>query len=452
MITLIPNNLYHVYHKMPALEKQDMYIELEEIAESLIDSGLLRIDADTSQNFTRFSLPTRNVNINFSKRELYEERHHHRIYRAIGKALKESAYSGDIDKKIASEIDNLKNQLNKFVDIEPYVEMQIARILIQSAHPVVFLMLILEQVEIFVSYGQNIGDVMDIDSWRTSGTNSGMQSTDGRKTTVFVSCGGDPLLLDPTEEQKQADRRPEEDKTYGDGLPALARMMGVAGQETGHYSDIVHNENGQQIGRYSANFSATRANPKVNLARLTDLKNINTYWQLLHNIGIESLIEREDKIKFYRRNPYKSIGYFFHWLIFKIHSFIFIIRAKKINFAPISEIKSEYIGFAIQELSADMAFNLAPKADVYSSSDRLEEEAIACVEALARVPQQANKWGHINTRFFWRNLYKFYYDTVIPNDIAIYETMSGKKFTAYPKNFHRYSFFEKLKMKFKKRK
>ena len=68
MITLIPNNLYHVYHKMPALEKQDMYIELEEIAESLIDSGLLRIDADTSQNFTRFSLPTRNVNINFSKR------------------------------------------------------------------------------------------------------------------------------------------------------------------------------------------------------------------------------------------------------------------------------------------------------------------------------------------------------------------------------------------------
>jgi len=128
------------------------------------------------------------------------------------------------------------------------------------------------------------------------------------------------------------------------------------------------------------------------------------------------------------------------------------MRAKHIKFSPISEIKGKYIALGIQELMADMAFNLEPKADVYSSPDKRIEEAIACVEALARVPQQANKWGHKNTRFFWRNLYMFYYNSVIPSDIAIYESMSGKKFTMYPKYYRRYGFFEKLKMKLKEKK
>lgn len=449
-MTLIANNLYHVFYKMPALEEQDMYIELEEIAQALVNSGLLRIDADVTQNFTRFSIPSRNLHITFSYREVFEERHKKRIYKLIGQSLKQSGYTGNLENKINSEIETLKAQLNKFAPIEADTEIKIARILVQSAHPVVMLMLLLEEVEIFVSYGQNIGDVMDVASWRTSGGNSGMQSTDGRKVVVFVSAGGDPLLLDPTEDQKKMDRRPPEDKTYGDGLPALARMMGIAGQETGHYSDIIHNQFGQQIGRYSANFSCTRPNPKVNLARKTDLKNIETYWNLLHKIGIQSLLDHEDKIKFLRRNPNKSIGYLLRWIGFKMHSVYFSFRAKKINFVPIHEVKSEFLGTAIKELMADMAFNLAPKADVYSSSDKMVEEAIACVEALARVPQQVNKWGHINCRFFWRNLYNFYYKTVIPSDIAIYEAMSGKKFTAYPKYFRKYSFMEKLKMRFKK--
>jgi hypothetical protein len=58
-------NLYHVFYKMPALRKEDMYIGLEELAQSLVNSGLFRIDAEPMQNFTRFSIPTRNLHIVF---------------------------------------------------------------------------------------------------------------------------------------------------------------------------------------------------------------------------------------------------------------------------------------------------------------------------------------------------------------------------------------------------
>lgn len=444
-------NLYHVYHKMPALAKEDMYVELEELAIDFVNSGLLRIEAEPKQNFTRFSIPSRNLHINFSQREISDPKLRHRTYKILGKAIRESGFNGNLESKFDNELEKLNTQLNKHVPVDLEMEMQIARILVQSAHPIVFQMIILEEVEVFVSFGYNIGDVMDIASWKQSGSNSGMQSTDGKKVAVFVSCGGDPLMLDSSEEEKSKQNSQQQEKTHGDGLPALARMMGIAGQETGHYSDIIHNQFGQQVGRYSANFSGTRANPQVNLARLTDMKNIDTFWGLLCKIGIIQLIDREKSIQFYQRNPDKGLGYLFKILLFKIHRFIFILRARRINFTAVNQVlNKEYLAHSLQELLSDMAFNLEPKADVYSSEDKKIEEAIACIEALARVPQQANKWGHKNTSFFWRNLYKFYYEKVIPGDIAAYETITTKKFTLYPKKMRKYSFFEKLKFRFKK--
>ena len=73
----------------------------------------------------------------------------------------------------------------------------------------------------------------------------------------------------------------------------------------------------------------------------------------------------------------------------------------------------------MQEMLSDMMFNLQPVADVYSSDDKNEEIAIACIEALARVPQQVNKWGHKTTLFLWRNLYKFYYYKLIQDALKI---------------------------------
>jgi hypothetical protein len=444
-------NLYHVFHKMPALDKMDMFVELEELAEKFVHSGLLRIDAEPKQNFARFSIPSRNIHINFSKREIYENHLLPKTKNAIAKALKEAGAAVNLDKKIDNELDKLKDQLTKYVEVDPELEMQVARVLVQSAHPVVFLMIMLEQVEVFVSFGHNIGEVMDVASWRSAGSNSGMQSTDGKNVAIFVSCGGDPFYHEPPEVKEQKaknqdqDQQEETEKTYGDGLPALGRMMAIAGQEIGHYSDIIHNKYGQQIGRISANFSGTKADVNVNIARITDQKNIYSYYKILGNIGFNRLLEKEKEIQFYNRNPVKTIGFFFKLMIYKIYRHIFMYRAKKLNFYPIIKLAdSQYITLSYNALSADMLFNLEPKADVYSHSDKNVEVAIACIEALARVPQQANKWGHYNTSFFWRNLYKVYYNRLIPSLIRDYENMSGQHFTLYPNKMRKYSWQEKM--------
>lgn len=443
-------NLYHVFYKMPVLVKEDMYVELEELAERFVKSGLLRIDAEPKQNFVRFSQPTRNVHIVFSQRQLYDQDLLLRTRELLGKALREAGVK-NIEASINLEIDKLRAQLKKFIEVEPELEMQLARILVQSAHPVAILMIMFEKVEVYISYGHNIGEVMDVVSWQQAGTNSGMQSTDGKNVAVFVSCGGDPLLFEPNEQEQNKAKVEQEEKLFGDGKPALARLMGIAGQEIGHYSDIIHDKFGRQIGRYSANFNGTRANETVNAARITDMNNISTYWNMLLKIGVGKLIDRESEIRFMRRNPNKSMSYYFKLLLMKLNKLIFIFRANRLKIWPITDVKDkDYTGIRLQEMFSDMAFNLAPVADVYKSSDKNVEIAIACIEALARVPQQVNKWGHRATMFFWRNLYKFYYYKVIPECIKNYEHLTGNKFNFYPKNFRHFSLKEKIKFKIEK--
>jgi hypothetical protein len=442
------NNLYHVYYKMPALRREDMYVGLENLTKKFVESGLLRIDAEPMQNFVRFSIPTRNLHIVFSKRELYEEHLIEGTYNQIRNALIEDGATKNLKQRVEIEVDKLKNQLKKHLEVSQTLEMELARILIQSAHPVVFLLIMQEKVQVFLSYGDNIGEVMDIVSWQRAGSNSGMQSTDGKNVVVFVSCGGDPLALVPIINEEQ-EGNIAKNMTYGDGEPALARMMGIAGQELGHYSDIKRDQFSRQYGRYSANFSGTKANPIVNNARLTDLKNINYYYQLLQERGLQKLIDIEKNLQIFDGQSYKDIFYYIKFLWMKTYRMIFSYRAKKIKFQPLKMLeKNRYLGVSINEIFGDMAFNLAPVADVYKNSNPNIEIAIACIEALARVPQQANKWGHNTTLFFWRNLYKFYYNKVIPGCIKDYETISGKKFTLYPSKLRRYSFTEKLCFKY----
>jgi hypothetical protein len=91
----------------------------------------------------------------------------------------------------------------------------------------------------------------------------------------------------------------------------------------------------------------------------------------------------------------------------------------------------ENLGSQLAICLADMRFNLAPKADAYSRDNPVEEEAIACIEALARVPQQMNKWGHKATRVLMPNLYKIYYTQVIPACIKSYQVLSGRKYNRF---------------------
>ena len=73
----------------------------------------------------------------------------------------------------------------------------------------------------------------------------------------------------------------------------------------------------------------------------------------------------------------------------------------------------------------DMEANLTPRADAYRHQDPKVEEGIACVEALARVPQQVVKWGHVATAKAWPHLYRIYFEQVIPENVRSVEAIQG---------------------------
>ncbi|KJV52412.1 hypothetical protein OTSGILL_1536 [Orientia tsutsugamushi str. Gilliam] len=108
--------------------------------------------------------------------------------------------------------------------VEQDLLLKLARLFVQSAHPIVIHWLLLERVEVFISYSNQIGDVMDIATWKYAGQNSGMQSINGNNIAIYVSCGGNPFFFT---------QRYQEQSIYGDGWPAIARLQIIAAQELG---------------------------------------------------------------------------------------------------------------------------------------------------------------------------------------------------------------------------
>ncbi len=114
------------------------------------------------------------------------------------------------------------------------------------------------------------------------------------------------------------------------------------------------------------------------------------------------------------------------------------------------------MGLMIRAMIEDMKFNLAPVADVYKNSNPEVEETIACIEALARVPQQVMKWGYLTTMATMQGLYKVYYSEVIPSLISNYVLMtkqSYKRDMSKPRSltnfFRKINIFSKEKLVFK---
>ncbi len=64
--------------------------------------------------------------------------------------------------------------------------------------------------------------------------------------------------------------------------------------------------------------------------------------------------------------------------------------------------------------------------------DKEAQEAIACVEALARVPQQVMKWGYLTSKNMMRELYLVYYGEVIPSLIDVYNAVNN---TSYQRRY-----------------
>ncbi len=435
------SNIYHILDFIPGIEKEEMLVGQEHLASQLVTSGRLRIDADYSKiNFARFYVPSLGLSMMFSARELYDQRLLPKTRKIIGKQLL-GQYRGEIlRKKVDEHIRILRLELDKYQKIELEEEMKLARLVVQTAHPVVIMLILQENTEVFVSHSYNIGDLLDITSWRTSGENSGMQSTDGVATAVFISCGGNPLA-----------QNPEKNAKYGDGWPAIARLIIIGGQETGHYSDIMRDEYGRQYSRYSADLGGTRAKENVRQSRIKDVSYSKAVYAKLQNFGLQQLVTEETALRFFRNN--KRGGF----VVLQTKIKIFFYKAKLRRFIKKDGIKSlckffkePYPGLIIEAMIMDNLFNLSPEADVYKRSDPVAEEAITCIEALARVPQQVNKWGHEIIKIFMRDLYLIYYNQVIPGCIKTYENISGEKY-AFDKTPMPKSLWYRLKNLFKKK-
>ena len=413
-------NIYHILDFTPALEKEEMLVGQEELAAQLVNSGRLRIDADFSKiNFARFYVPSLRISMMFSSRELNDARLLPQTKRIISAQLSIQFKGEALKQKTLDYIKILRTELSKYQKISLAEEMKLARLVVQAAHPVVIMLILQENTEVFVSHAFNIGDMLDITSWRTSGENSGMQSTDGRATAVFISCGGNPLA-----------ENQEKDARYGDGWPAIARLLIIGGQEIGHYSDIMRDEYGRQVSRYSANLSATRAKENVRIGRLNDIARGKSIRARLQEFGLPKLITEEIALKFFRKN--KRSGFILLKTKLKIFFYTSSLkrRLRQNNMQFLCKFfKEEYPAIMIEAMIIDNLFNLAPQADVYKNKDKKVEEAIACVEALARVPQQVNKWGHEIVRVFMHDLYEIYYQQVIPGCIQAYEVISGHKYS-----------------------
>jgi hypothetical protein len=444
------SSVYHLLDTYPPLEEEDVQVEINQLAKTLVESGLLRIDAYDKCNFARFKEPAQGINKMLSKRQLFDPQLLPYTEASLRHILIKKYGSNNIDKKIAETITYLQNEVNRHVPVTTELEMKLARLIVQATHPAVMLLMILEGVELFISYSFNIGDMLDIVTWQQAGSNGGMQSTDGVNAAVFISCGGDPTNLKHSDklDQDQQNRydKNEIDDLYGDGKPAMARATIIGGQEMGHFSDMMRNKYGNYVARHSADLAATMATEHTKIARIRDKQQVEQTKQKFIRLGLNRLANYDSKIKFFRKNRIKNFSRIHNSIARFIYKLYFFSKISKRDFPAIEKYKRMfYSGSMLLTMFEDMAFNLEPKADVYSSPDKNIEEPIACIEALARIPQQKYKWGQETVQYLTPHLFHIYYNEVIPRCISDYERLTGKKFTLYYENMH-YMFWPKKVM------
>ncbi len=396
------SNVYDVLYTQPQLQKKLPKAQ-ETLAQAIVASGRMRLDADDECNFTRLLLPAELINVTFTHREMADPKLFARCRERLIRLLSEKQ-SPEAAAALADQyFERVRYDLKKRRPVSAEMEIMMARALVLcNALPVIRL-IYLEGAEIFISYGHSVGDVMDVAEWQKHGNNAGMQAIGGKQNAIYVSCGGNPFLDD------------EERNHTGDGFPALARFMVVAAQETGHNADMVRDENGALTGRYSAIKWDREPSPEAASRRLRDVANCEYFYRHAQNAGINRLIAWERHLKFYRDNKVGGLRRFVSWIKcragWQLCKFLLIQRGMK---ALLSLPRTPYPATQLRKFFNDMLFNLSPVADVYRRDNADEEEAITCIEAIARVPQQVVKWGGMAVYCTTPSLYSMYYNTIVP--------------------------------------
>ncbi|MBL0318402.1 MAG: DUF2748 family protein [Alphaproteobacteria bacterium] len=410
-------NLYHILAHRPALEDFETNTETEELAQRLVRSGLLRIDTGDKINFVRYSYPFGASYVIFSYRQLYDPHLVINTRNVLRYILKNQQTHSVSEGQLDETIQRLRYEVDKSPHITEEIELKIARALVQATHPVVLYLLLWEEVEMFVTYSYSIGDLLDVQSWESLRWNNGMQTTYGKDYAIFVSADGDPF-----DESKPG-------ATQGDGTPALARLMIIAAQEMGHYSDIIRDRAGNPISRHSTNLNATNPKRACRQARYQDKQHMQMVLQKARKKGLSRLVEEQKQYQFYKEQHLHWLKRAFIKWHYKLGLQFFFLRCSCHKIGFLGNLPRQLrTPLGIEDAIGDMIFNIEPKADAYDSPNASVREALACVEAMARVPQQVQKWGHPFVRQTMPNLYHMYYHEVIPSCVKAYEMISGAKF------------------------
>ena len=387
-------DITHRYYRLGRLPKPQ-----EALARAIVHSGKMRIDTGTESNFVRLLVPNERIDLTVTKREIAGPALHAKL-RAIltPRHTPEQALT-----LAAHHINNTKADLAKRHPVSQEIELKLARALVLcNALPVITL-IHLEAAEIFISFGQSVGEVMDVARWETMGSNSGLQAVGGGENAVYVSCGGHPFLT------------PNEYRHTGDGPPALARFLIIAAQETGHNGDMIRNRQGKWVGRHSATGWDRAPSAHSGPARQADIARTNACWSQCRTQGLDRIARWENNLMFYRKINVKNRRRQVAWLGSKLGWQVFKLLMRFRSPLPLPTLQRDaYPCNLLQTFFSDMLANLSPQAEVYHRQNPLEEEAIACIEATARVPQQVIKWGHKAVRTTTPALYDFYYSTIVP--------------------------------------
>jgi hypothetical protein len=414
----MPRTLYHTLKEMPRFLEKSLSSAEEQFATRLVRSGLIRIDAGERQNFINYTDPHAHLRFSFSARELYDPALTKRILPRLEVMVPHMPYRGTFPQRVNQLIEQLKVDIHKRGNVSEKLELQLARLLLTAAEQPILELMLIEQIELFISFGNSVGDVMDIKNWKESGANSGLQGQ-----AIFVSSGGNPFL------------DPEESHYTGDGFPAMARFIIIAAQEMAHFSDIIRNKNGDWIGRYSSNLSLSKPAKEAKYARYSDFQNLQQCLTLLNKSGAKTAARLERSVLFYRRQKHHRLSRQF------LRFFAFLLRIWVINFSRARKISwlnqlppDAYPASQWFVFIEDMQANVAPDAEVYRNPDPEVEEAIACAEAIARVPQQATKWGKSAVLQTTPALSTIFYGRILPQCISYIESRSGKKFQPLKKN------------------
>ena len=147
------NSIYHILDKVPPIYKEDMQDEYEHLAQELVKSGKLRIDTDYYCNFVRFSDPSLGVNVFLSHEELTNPEllqstkdHIRKVYSSRNRPIS--------NKRLSSVMIDLNRKVGKLLMVSDELKTQLARIFVQSAHPIVIRWLLLDKVEVFITYSK----------------------------------------------------------------------------------------------------------------------------------------------------------------------------------------------------------------------------------------------------------------------------------------------------------